>query len=113
MLDWKSNHLGDEPEAYRGARLEQAMAEHRYDLQYQIYSLALHRFLRSRLADYDYERHFGGVYYLFLRGVDGQPNNGIFHAKPSNAFLTELDNLIDGQEPDVRQTSQGQMELDL
>ncbi|MCA2016916.1 exodeoxyribonuclease V subunit beta [Vibrio tritonius] len=113
VLDWKSNHLGDEPEAYRGARLEQAMAEHRYDLQYQIYSLALHRFLRSRLADYDYERHFGGVYYLFLRGVDGQPNNGIFHAKPSNVFLTELDNLIDGQEPDVRQTSQGQMELDL
>ncbi|MZI91726.1 exodeoxyribonuclease V subunit beta [Vibrio sp. CAIM 722] len=113
VLDWKSNHLGDEPEAYQGGRLESAMAEHRYDLQYQIYSLALHRFLRSRVANYDYEQHFGGVYYLFLRGIDGQPNHGIFHAKPSKQFLTDLDQLIDGHQPDARATSAGQMELDL
>ncbi len=46
--------------------------EHRYDLQYQLYTLALHRYLRHRMADYGYEPHFGGVIYLFLRGVDGQ-----------------------------------------
>ncbi len=70
------------------------MAEHRYDLQYQLYALALHRFLRSRLAGYDYQQHFGGVYYLFLRGMDGLSQHGIFSAKPSQAMLEELDDLI-------------------
>ena len=59
------------------------MAEHRYDLQYQLYTLALHRYLRHRLPDYDYRRHFGGVIYLFLRGVDAaHPGNGIFTCLP-------------------------------
>ena len=48
VLDWKSNHLGDDPERYRGEMLDEAMRDHRYDLQYQIYALALHRFLKSR-----------------------------------------------------------------
>jgi exodeoxyribonuclease V beta subunit len=63
--------------------MEQAMRAHRYDLQYQLYSLALHRYLRHRIADYDYERHFGGVIYLFLRGMDGQDGGqGIFTTRP-------------------------------
>jgi len=89
------------------------MVEHRYDLQYQLYALALHRFLQSRLADYDYEQHFGGVYYLFLRGIDGQGTNGIFSAKPSRKMLEELDLLIQGKEPDERMSCNGQMELGL
>ncbi|GLQ71481.1 exodeoxyribonuclease V subunit beta [Vibrio penaeicida] len=101
VLDWKSNHLGDSVADYHGENLARAMADHRYDLQYQIYALALHRFLKSRLAQYDYEQHFGGVYYLFLRGVDGQSNNGIFSAKPSQAFLEQFDKLIDGEALDV------------
>ncbi|MEG9293996.1 exodeoxyribonuclease V subunit beta [Klebsiella pneumoniae] len=63
---------GEDCEAYTRPAMEQAMRAHRYDLQYQLYSLALHRYLRHRLADYDYDRHFGGVIYLFLRGMDGQ-----------------------------------------
>jgi len=113
VLDWKSNHLGDQVEAYHGERLKTAMVEHRYDLQYQLYALALHRFLQSRLADYDYEQHFGGVYYLFLRGIDGQGTNGIFSAKPSRKMLEELDLLIQGKEPDERMSCNGQMELGL
>ncbi|WP_459782141.1 exodeoxyribonuclease V subunit beta [Photobacterium sp. R1] len=97
VLDWKSNWLGDSHDAYRGEALTTAMAEHRYDLQYQLYALALHRFLKSRKADYDYQQHFGGVYYLFLRGVRREDNSGIFHARPSLALLTELEHLIDGQ----------------
>ncbi|STW13464.1 exonuclease V subunit beta [Klebsiella pneumoniae subsp. rhinoscleromatis] len=72
LLDYKSNWLGEDREAYTRPAMEQAMRAHRYDLQYQLYSLALHRYLRHRLADYDYDRHFGGVIYLFLRGMDGQ-----------------------------------------
>jgi len=116
VLDWKSNHLGDDVSLYHGDNLNAAMADHRYDLQYQIYALALHRFLRSRIADYDYETHFGGVYYLFLRGIDGQSQQGVFSAKPSKSLLYELDQLIDGHSIE-RSTSAldddeiGQMEL--
>ncbi|HAS6492806.1 TPA: exodeoxyribonuclease V subunit beta [Vibrio parahaemolyticus] len=111
VLDWKSNHLGDDVTSYHGEALKSAMAEHRYDLQYQIYALALHRFLRSRLANYQYEQHFGGVYYLFLRGMDGQSDHGIFAAKPTFEFLQEMDRLIDGQALEARSTQAGQMEL--
>ncbi len=111
VLDWKSNHLGDDVTHYHGEALKSAMAEHRYDLQYQIYALALHRFLRSRLANYQYEQHFGGVYYLFLRGMDGQSDHGIFAAKPTLDFLQEMDRLIDGQALETRSTQAGQMEL--
>ncbi|HHX8351540.1 exodeoxyribonuclease V subunit beta [Vibrio sp. Vb0937] len=111
VLDWKSNHLGDDVTHYHGEALKSAMADHRYDLQYQIYALALHRFLRSRLANYDYEQHFGGVYYLFLRGMDGQSDHGIFAAKPTLDFLQEMDRLIDGQALETRSTQAGQMEL--
>ncbi|KHT63130.1 exodeoxyribonuclease V subunit beta [Photobacterium gaetbulicola] len=101
VLDWKSNFLGEEPNLYRGDMLDQAMVEHRYDLQYQLYALALHRFLKSRKADYNYDDHFGGVYYLFLRGVKAGSDSGIFRAKPSLALLTELETLIDGESPDA------------
>ncbi|MDF4797875.1 PD-(D/E)XK nuclease family protein, partial [Vibrio parahaemolyticus] len=111
VLDWKSNHLGDDVTSYHGEALKSAMADHRYDLQYQIYALALHRFLRSRLANYQYEQHFGGVYYLFLRGMDGQSDHGIFAAKPTFEFLQEMDRLIDGQALETRSTQAGQMEL--
>ncbi|KGY12503.1 exodeoxyribonuclease V subunit beta [Vibrio tubiashii] len=111
VLDWKSNHLGDEVGFYHGEALKSAMADHRYDLQYQIYALALHRFLRSRIADYDYQQHFGGVYYLFLRGMDGKSDHGIFAAKPSLEFLTDMDRLIDGQSVDSKTNQAGQMEL--
>lgn len=111
VLDWKSNHLGDDVTHYHGEALKSAMADHRYDLQYQIYALALHRFLRSRLANYQYDHHFGGVYYLFLRGMDGQSDHGIFAAKPTFEFLQEMDRLIDGQALEARSTQAGQMEL--
>ncbi|MDV7104735.1 exodeoxyribonuclease V subunit beta [Vibrio sp. TH_r3] len=106
VLDWKSNHLGDDPQQYTADALEQAMIEHRYDFQYQIYALALHRFLRNRVVNYQYETHFGGVYYLFLRGIDGTQNqnksaNGIFFNRPDKAFLNKFDQLIDGKSVEV------------
>lgn len=97
LLDYKSNWLGDSAAAYTQPAMEQAMAEHRYDLQYQLYSLALHRYLRHRLADYDIDHHFGGVIYLFLRGIDRQhPDNGLFRCRPSGAFIEQMDALFEG-----------------
>ena len=99
VLDYKSNWLGDNVAAYNRDAMAQVMIEHRYDLQYQLYSLALHRLLQQRLLDYDYEQHFGGVIYLFLRGV--QPNDaeqhGIFSHKPAFEFIDALDQLFRGQ----------------
>ncbi len=97
ILDYKSNHLGSSLDDYSSDKLGQAMLEHRYDLQYQLYTLALHRLLASRLPDYSYEQHFGGVYYLFLRGMrTGIPGYGVFYNRPSQALVTELDALFKG-----------------
>ncbi|HHI1705868.1 TPA: exodeoxyribonuclease V subunit beta [Klebsiella pneumoniae] len=98
LLDYKSNWLGEDREAYTRPAMEQAMRAHRYDLQYQLYSLALHRYLRHRLADYDYDRHFGGVIYLFLRGMDGQEGGqGIFTTQPVRPLIDGLDQLFAGE----------------
>lgn len=118
VLDWKSNHLGDSSSDYHPDALAAAMADHRYDLQYQIYSLALHRFLASRIVDYDYQQHFGGVYYIFLRGVnqDEQRPHGIFYHKSDQRLIEQLDALAQGQlnPPQDSDASRdtGQMELD-
>lgn len=99
LLDYKSNWLGDSEAAYTPQAMAQAMIDHRYDLQYQLYTLALHRYLQHRLPGYDYQTHFGGVFYLFLRGVDGSsPGNGIFNTRPSAEFVAELDALFGSTE---------------
>ncbi|CAI1166132.1 Exodeoxyribonuclease V beta chain [Serratia quinivorans] len=106
LLDYKSNWLGEDSSAYTQPAMEQAMAEHRYDLQYQLYTLALHRYLRHRLPDYDYQRHFGGVIYLFLRGVDAQhPGNGIFACRPQVQLVEGMDLLFSGKTVAVEDAS--------
>ncbi len=99
IADYKSNWLGEDTSAYTPAAMEEAMCCHRYDLQYQLYCLALHRYLRQRLNDYDYQRHFGGVIYLFLRGVDGQ-GNGVLSIKPDEKLINALDGCF-GEDSDV------------
>ncbi|MGV7166896.1 exodeoxyribonuclease V subunit beta [Xanthomonas citri] len=67
VLDYKSNRLP----SYAAAALARAMAHSEYELQALIYTVALHRWLRFRLGEaYDYARDFGGVRYLFCRGLD-------------------------------------------
>ncbi|KXO08711.1 Exodeoxyribonuclease V beta chain [Moritella sp. JT01] len=99
VLDYKSNHLGDSQVDYTFGAINQVMIEHRYELQYQLYTLALHRFLRSRIPDYNYEQHFGGVYYLFLRGMQVETGDqyGVFFTKPSHDFVMQLDDLFLGE----------------
>ena len=77
-------------------RLTEAMAREAYVLQYLIYTVALHRYLRLRVVDYAYERHFGGVFYLFLRGMDPVlgADCGIFHDRPAPELVAALDKLM-------------------
>ncbi len=96
ILDWKSNSLGASSESYSTDAMRAEIVHHRYDLQWQIYLLALHRYLRLRLGDdYDPARNLGTVFYVFLRGVETyQPALGIYRAEPDLAALTRLDALF-------------------
>ncbi|MBN8265316.1 MAG: PD-(D/E)XK nuclease family protein, partial [Xanthomonadales bacterium] len=102
VLDWKSNHLGEQPEDYAPARLEAAMQAHGYHLQHLLYSVALHRHLGRALPGYAYERHFGGVLYLFVRGVRpgwqvGGAPAGVFHHRAEAGVIDALDALLAGR----------------
>ena len=95
LADWKSNWLGDGSADYTPERLEHAMAENFYHLQSWLYALALDRFLASRLHDYSHEQHFGGIFYIFVRGLDpAAPQRGIHYARPSAEFLRRLGTAI-------------------
>ena len=93
VLDYKSNRLP----AYDAASLQRAMQHSEYDLQALLYTLALHRWLRFRLGDgYDYARDFGGIRYLFCRGLDAARDDGAgLHAQRfAPALIHALDALF-------------------
>jgi exodeoxyribonuclease V beta subunit len=95
LIDWKSNRLGAgsaDPGAYAPERLAAVMQDEFYVLQYCIYTLALHLYLRLRLPAYDYRRDFGGVAYVFLRGLDRKrnPRSGIYRDRPDPKLVHAL-----------------------
>jgi len=96
IADYKSNFLGNSAQKYDKQSCKEAMYDHHYHLQYLIYTLALHRFLKQRIKDYDYDSHFGGVYYLFLRGMSVENENmqGIYFHKPELKVIQQLDGLF-------------------
>ena len=94
LLDYKSNFLGETSKDYDQAALEKAMLEHHYDWQYLLYVVALHRYLKTRLPHYDYNRDFGGVVYAFLRGMNSSPQSGIFFDKPDWQLIQQLEELF-------------------
>jgi len=99
VVDYKSNFLGRDASDYGMEELDEAMISHDYPLQYLIYSLALHRYLSLRLADYDPEQHLGGVYYLFIRGMHPEwGQSGLFADKPSAELLIAFDHYLQGIE---------------
>lgn len=99
VVDWKSNHLGNTESDYGDAAIARTMREHHYILQYHLYCLALHRYLGQRLSGYDYEEHFGGVYYAFLRGIRADGGGGWYHDRPPRALIEALDSLMRGELP--------------
>jgi exodeoxyribonuclease V beta subunit len=94
IVDWKSNYLGPAMSDYSAERLSKVMDKQLYTLQSHIYAVALHRFLELRLPGYKYESHFGGVYYLFLRGMNPEGGSGILFDRPSPDFINNLTKYI-------------------
>ena len=101
LVDYKSSRLGPRPSDYRQPRLVENMAEHHYFLQYGIYAVALHRYLGRRIPDYDYDRHFGAVYYLYVRGMSPEygAGHGVFRDRPERRLIEDLDALITDPTP--------------
>lgn len=98
IADYKSNLLGRTLGAYTPERVAAAIADEFYDLQYLVYTVALDRLLAWRVPGYDYERHFGGVFYLFLRGMraDASPGAGVFAARPAAKLVRRLADALGG-----------------
>ena len=101
VLDYKTNWLGapDEPLSvwhYRPAALKAEMLRHHYALQALLYAVALHRFLRWRLPGYEPARHLAGVAYLFVRGMVGEPETGVFTWPAPPGLVPALSDALGG-----------------
>ncbi len=94
VLDYKSNWL----DSYEPAQLNAAVLDKRYDVQYVLYLLALHRLLSSRLENYDYNLHVGGAIYVFLRGIHTE-GAGVHCIKPPLTLIKQLDQAFKGSKP--------------
>ena len=72
-----------------------AIAHHAYFLQYYLYTLATVRYLQLRLPDFQYEKDFGGIFYLFVRGIDpNHPGSGVYFYRPEFTAIQKLDTLF-------------------
>lgn len=98
MIDYKSNYLGNSFSQYTQQKILKSIFESRYDVQILFYSLALYRFLKTTLPNFSYEKDFGGVMYLYLRGMNSfdTKSPGQFYVKPSEALIDRLDRLFKG-----------------
>ncbi|MHC4879534.1 MAG: UvrD-helicase domain-containing protein [Planctomycetota bacterium] len=96
LLDYKTNQLGPTAADYSTAALQDAMIEHDYLLQMLLYCVALQRHLQRRKPDFDWDRDFGGVVYLFVRGLaeNAPPGSGLFFARPQAALIQRLSNIL-------------------
>ncbi len=99
IIDYKTNYLGDHMEDYEIGNLSLAMRSHNYGLQFWLYTLVLHRHLKNVMPDYSYATHFGGVFYLFVRGMKpGWAGSGVFNTVPDINRLEELDQILGGED---------------
>ncbi|GAA6173373.1 exodeoxyribonuclease V subunit beta [Colwellia sp. KU-HH00111] len=99
VCDYKSSHLGDDFSDYNQQALRGNIEKNYYDLQYLIYSLALHRFLQQKIPDYRPDIHFGGIYYLYLRGMTADENHqgaGVYFREIPATELCKLDDIFSG-----------------
>jgi exodeoxyribonuclease V beta subunit len=98
VLDYKTNRLGTRRSDYAATALDAAMAAHHYPLQAFLYTLALHRYLRHRVAGYAPDTHLGDSWYLFLRGVGLQPGLGVWRRRWPAALIEEASAIFAGRE---------------
>lgn len=94
VSDYKSNYLGNSYADYSQDEMQKSMIQNSYYLQALIYVVALHRYLKNRLSNYDMDQHLGGCTYLFLRGMKQGSNSGVFEWIPSKDLILGMDELL-------------------
>ncbi|CAL4325226.1 RecBCD enzyme subunit RecB [Buchnera aphidicola (Protaphis terricola)] len=95
IIDYKSNYLGNNKNSYSSENIKKEIIKNRYDLQYQIYTIALHQFLKKKVNGYKYKKHFGGIFYIFLRGLNkSKKNQSVFYTVPKYILIKKLINLF-------------------
>ena len=90
VVDYKSNYLGENYSDYESQHLQEAIEHHYYDLQYLLYSVALIKYLQITLDGFDFKRHFGGVAYLFTRGINGKAGQGVYLNQPNQELIEKM-----------------------
>ncbi|WP_298142474.1 UvrD-helicase domain-containing protein [uncultured Acinetobacter sp.] len=101
IADYKSNFLGQNQVDYSNAHIQANMSQASYWLQAGLYLVALHRYLSVQLQDYDIHTHLGGASYLYLRGMNGQTEQGLYYFKPEDEFILRLDALLGRMQGDT------------
>ena len=94
IADYKSNFLGNDQSHYSQNHIQQSMSHASYWLQAGLYLVALHRYLAAKMQDYQIEQHLGGASYLYLRGMNGQSEQGVYHWTPDAEFILRLDAIL-------------------
>jgi exodeoxyribonuclease V beta subunit len=96
IIDWKSNDLGSSLTDYDRPGMAQSMHESYYYLQSAIYLFSLHKYLKKRLPDYDFQQHIGGAFYMYVRGIKNDfADTGIYSIKPELKTLELLENIFE------------------
>ncbi|USS94033.1 exodeoxyribonuclease V subunit beta [Buchnera aphidicola] len=92
FVDYKSNFLGKKKSDYKEKKLKKYFFKKKYNIQFYLYSIALHRFLQKKIHNYNFKKNFGGGYYLFLRGMDGKNiNQGVFFLVPQYKLMKKIE----------------------
>ncbi|HCD60672.1 MAG TPA: exonuclease V subunit beta [Acinetobacter nosocomialis] len=94
IADYKSNYLGENLVDYSVESIAQSMSLASYWLQAGLYLVALHRYLKVKMQNYDIEQHLGGATYLYLRGMNGEAEQGYYYWQPSTEFVLRLDAIL-------------------
>ncbi|MDB0281912.1 exonuclease V subunit beta [Acinetobacter seifertii] len=94
IADYKSNYLGENLADYSVESIAQSMSLASYWLQAGLYLVALHRYLKVKMQNYDIEQHLGGATYLYLRGMNGEAEQGYYYWQPSTEFVLRLDAIL-------------------
>ncbi len=95
ILDYKSNHLGFSKKNYTFDRIAEDIRKNKYNLQYYLYSAALNLYLSKQISNYSYSEHFGGVFYLYWRGLSAGQSNGVFYDLPDETVVMSLSKHIE------------------
>lgn len=75
FFDWKSNYLGNSRESYSPVALRESYLKSQYDLQAKIYARVIDKYIACTHTHWE----FGGAFYLYLRGMEKESENGVLY----------------------------------